>query len=67
MIEQQYYTRERGGLFSPTDGYDTVAKSPQLKLDYIKKNLHPLCSYDIPIELQRTGEQEESKYPPSMW
>ena len=35
MIEQQYYTRERGGLFSPTDGYDTVAKSPQLKLDYI--------------------------------
>ena len=66
MIEQQYYTRERGGLFSPTDGYDTVAKSPQLKLDYIKKNLHPLCSYDIPIELQRTGEQEESKYPPSM-
>lgn len=66
MIEQQYYTRERGGLFSQTDGYDTVAKSPQLKLDYIKKNLHPLCSYDIPSELQKAGEQDESKYPPNM-
>lgn len=66
MIEQQYYTRERGGLFSQTDGYDTVAKSPQLKLDYIKKNLHPLCSYDIPSELQKSGEQDENKYPPNM-
>lgn len=66
MIEQQYYTRERGGLFSQTDGYDTVAKSPQLKLDYIKKNLHPLCNYDIPSELQKTGEIDETKYPPNM-
>ena len=66
MIEQQYYTRERGGLFNQTDGYDTVAKSPQLKLEYIKKVLHPLCSYDIPSELQQVGEQDESKYPPSM-
>lgn len=66
MIEQQYYTRERGGLFSQTDGYDTVAKSLQLKLDYIKKALHPLCSYDIPSELQARGEQDENCYPPNM-
>jgi len=66
MIEQQYYTRERGGVFNQTDGYDTVAKSSQLKLDYIKKVLHPLCSYDIPSELQQVGEQNEAKYPPNM-
>lgn len=66
MIEQQYYTRERGGLFSQTDGYDTVAKSPQLKLEYIKKNLHPICNYEIPSELQKIGEQDEKKYPPNM-
>ena len=65
MIEQQYYTRERGGLFNQTDGYDTVAKSPQIKLDYIKKNLHPLCSYDIPYALQKSGEPDEKKYPPN--
>ena len=65
MIEQQYYTRERGGLFTQTDGYDTVAKSPMLKLDYIKKNLHPICSYDIPSELHKVGEQNETKYPPN--
>ena len=65
MIEQQYYTRERGGLFNQTDGYDTVAKSPQLRLDYIKKNLHPLCSYDIPYALQKSGEPDENKYPPN--
>lgn len=65
MIEQQYYTRERGGLFTQTDGYDTVAKTQRLKLDFIKKNLHPLCSYDIPSELQKSGETDESKYPPN--
>ena len=65
MIEQQYYTRERGGLFTQTDGYDTVAKTPLIKLDFIKKNLHPICSYDIPSELQKSGETDESKYPPN--
>lgn len=65
MIEQQYYTRERGGLFSQTDGYDTIAKSPLLKLDYIKKYIHPFCHYDIPSKLQKDGEMDESKYPPN--
>ena len=66
MIEQQYYTRERGGLFSKTDGYDTIAKSPKLKLEFIKKYLHPLCSYDSPSELQKSGEEDETKYPPNL-
>lgn len=65
VIEQQYYTREQGGLFTQTDGYDTVAKTPLIKLDFIKKNLHPICSYDIPSELQKSGEIDESKYPPN--
>ena len=64
MIEQQYYTRERGGLFSKTDGYDTIAKSPMLKLDFIKKYIHPICHYDSPSELQKSGEEDETKYPP---
>ena len=63
MIEQQYYTRERGGLFSERDGYDTIAKSSGLKLDFIKKHLHPFCSYDLPSELQKNGETDETKYP----
>lgn len=65
MVEQQYYTRERGGLFSQTDGYDTVAKTPLLKPEYIKKNIHPLCNYDTPVELQKRGETDEAKYPPN--
>lgn len=64
MIEQQYYTRERGGLFSQSDEYDTVAKTPLLKPEYIKRNIHPLCSYDLPEELVRRGETDETKYPP---
>lgn len=65
MVEQQYYTRERGGLFSQTDGYDTVAKTPLLKPEYIKKNIHPLCNYDTPVELQKRREADEAKYPPN--
>lgn len=45
MIEQQYYIRER-------DGHETVAKSPGLKLEFIKDYLHPLGNYNIPNEVQ---------------
>lgn len=65
MIEQQYYTRERGGLFSERDGYDSIAKSSGLRLDFIKKNIHPLCQYDSPSELQKNSEPDEKSYPPS--
>lgn len=65
MVEQQYYTKGRGGLFSQMAGYDTVAKTPLLKPEYIKKNIHPLCNYDIPSELQKDGETDETKYPPN--
>lgn len=63
MIEQQYYTRERGGLFGNNDGYDSIAKSGGLSLDFIKKNLHPICQYDVSNVLQKAGETDETKYP----
>lgn len=63
MIEQQYYTRERGGVFNNVDGYDTVAISPGIKKDFIMKYLHPICHYDVPYELGQKGEKSESKYP----
>lgn len=65
MIEQQYYAKKQRGLNNQTDSYDTVAKTPLIKLEFIKKNLHPLCSYDAPCELEMIGETDESKYPPN--
>lgn len=65
MIGQQYYTRYRGGLFVNHDGYDSIAKSKELKLEFIKKNIHPFCNYDVPSELQKSGEADEYKYPPN--
>ncbi|MCL1863290.1 MAG: hypothetical protein FWF78_06980 [Defluviitaleaceae bacterium] len=44
-IEQHMYTRCKRGLFNTTAGYDTVAKSPGLTDDFIKKILHPLCVF----------------------
>lgn len=63
QIQQQIYTRARSGVFRQTEGFDTVAKSKGLELPYIKKNLHPLCGYDAPVELAARGEKEESQYP----
>lgn len=60
MIEQHYYTRTKEGNMS------TVAKSSQLKEEYIDKILRPLCEYDIPQELQDMNEQDETQYPPCM-
>ncbi|MCL2372060.1 MAG: hypothetical protein FWC78_01480 [Defluviitaleaceae bacterium] len=44
-IEQHIYTRERRGLFRQNEGYDTVAASAGLELDFIKRNVHPYCMY----------------------
>ncbi|MGE5704396.1 MAG: hypothetical protein ACM32O_17865, partial [Clostridia bacterium] len=30
LIQQQYYTRARHGIFRSTEGYDTIAKSDGL-------------------------------------
>ncbi|MCL2356009.1 MAG: hypothetical protein FWC70_02460 [Defluviitaleaceae bacterium] len=38
MIEQHFYTRGR-------HGYDTVAQSPGLSDDFVKKNIRPYCVY----------------------
>jgi len=65
-IQQQLYTREKSGIFRTTEGYDTIARSPGLDDGYIKKYLHPLCSYDAPTELVSRGEKEASLYPESL-
>lgn len=65
MIEQQYYTRERKGIFSKTPGYDTVAKSEGLKDEFIVNTLHNLCFYDAPASL--AGEQDMLKYPKALF
>lgn len=65
-IQQQLYTREKSGIFRTTEGYDTVARSPGLDPSFIKKNIHPLCAYDAPAELQVQGEKDASLYPASL-
>jgi len=65
MIEQQYYTRERKGIFSRTPGYDTVAKSKGLDKEFITSTLHRLCFYEAPASL--AGEEDAAKYPISLF
>ncbi|MGN7401693.1 hypothetical protein ACTHO0_17725 [Cytobacillus praedii] len=65
QIQQHMYTREREGIFTTTPGYDTIAKSKGLDNNFIKKVIHPLCSYYPPRELSNNGERDEGKYPKS--
>ncbi|MEJ8545174.1 hypothetical protein [Brevibacillus borstelensis] len=65
LIEQQYYTRGRQGIFRSNEGYDTVAKSPGLDNSFIKKTLHPFCVYDAPRELQER-EADPREYPDAL-
>ena len=44
-IRQHIYTRERRGIFSHTEGYDTIAASKGLSESFIKEFIHPYCSY----------------------
>ncbi|MEN6313236.1 MAG: hypothetical protein ABFD25_03190 [Clostridiaceae bacterium] len=66
MIQQQYYTRERRGIFRSTEGYDSIAKSAGLKNDFIKRTLHAFCFYDTPRELQESQEKDLEKYPKAL-
>ncbi|NGZ78037.1 GAP1-N2 domain-containing protein [Saccharibacillus alkalitolerans] len=65
-IGQQLYTRARRGIFRDTEGYDTIARSAGLDDAFVKKTLHPLCSYDAPAELTASGVKDESAYPDSV-
>lgn len=65
MISQQYYTRERKGLFRSAEGYDSIAKSNNLDDNFIKKYLHPFCFYDPPRLLEDKTDGDSSKYPES--
>lgn len=61
MIKQQYYTRERRGIYSPNPGYNTVAKSEALDEAFVKNLLQEYCFYEIPLEL--LNENDYSKFP----
>jgi hypothetical protein len=63
FIQQQVYTRERGGIFHATDGYDTIAISEGLDKAFVKKYLHPFCMYHGPKTLTERGEKDASRYP----
>lgn len=63
MIEQQYYARVKGGLFQEEEYYDTVARSPQLKPEFIRDKLYPLCNYKMPSEEEQKADI--GQYPPS--
>jgi hypothetical protein len=65
-IKQQIYTRERGGIFHPTAGYDTIAVSEDLDKTFVKKYLHPICIYSAPKSLTRRGEKDSSLYPEAL-
>lgn len=45
MIQQHFYTRERRGLYKPSAGYDTIAKSRGLTDDFVKGKIHPYCVF----------------------
>jgi len=62
-LQQQMYTRERGGIFHATDGYDTIAISDGLDHALVKKYLHPFCMYHAPKSLSERGEKAPSLYP----
>ncbi|OLS33939.1 hypothetical protein [Bacillus sp. MRMR6] len=65
-IQQQIYTRERGGIFHATDGYDTIAISTGLAQSYVKKYLHPICIYHSPKTLIKHGERDRTLYPEAL-
>lgn len=64
-IQQQYFTRDREGIFRTSEGFDTVAKSPSLDNTFIKAILHPYCIYKAPQELLARNESDSSAYPES--
>jgi len=64
-IQQQYFTRDREGIFRTSEGFDTVAKSPSLDNTFIKSVLHPYCLYKAPQELLARDEANEELYPES--
>ncbi|MDF2958445.1 MAG: hypothetical protein K0S39_180 [Paenibacillus sp.] len=65
-IQQQYFTRDREGVFRTSEGFDTVAKSSGLDNAFIKTTLHPYCVYKAPQELLVRAEENSSLYPESL-
>ncbi|MCU6796280.1 hypothetical protein OB236_29570 [Paenibacillus sp. WQ 127069] len=65
-IQQQYFTRDREGVFRTNEGFDTVAKSDGLDSAFIKTTLNPFCVYKAPKELMGRNEENVALYPESL-
>ncbi|SFL67331.1 hypothetical protein SAMN03159341_108163 [Paenibacillus sp. 1_12] len=65
-IQQQYFTRDREGVFRTNEGFDTVAKSEGLDAAFIKTTLNPYCVYKAPKELLGRNEENEALYPEAL-
>jgi hypothetical protein len=65
-IQQQYFTRDREGVFRTSEGFDTVAKSDGLDTAFIKTTLNPYCVYKAPKELLGRAEENVALYPESL-
>ncbi|TXK83796.1 cadherin-like beta sandwich domain-containing protein [Paenibacillus sp. N3.4] len=65
-IQQQYFTRDREGIFRTSEGFDTVAKSQGLDNAFIKSVLHPYCVYKAPQELLARDESNSELYPKTL-
>ena len=61
MIKQQYYTREKSGLYSLNPGYNTIAKSESLEDAFVVKLLQEYCFYEAPFKL--LNEKNYDKFP----
>lgn len=63
LIQQQYYTRSKRGVYLNGEGYDTIAVSKNLTQSFVKEYIHPICFYEIPNELELKKEDEKDNFP----
>ncbi|MBM3710536.1 MAG: hypothetical protein FJW61_08970, partial [Actinobacteria bacterium] len=63
LIQQQYYTRSKKGVYLNGEGYDTIAVSKNLTQNFVKEYIHPICFYEIPNELELKKEDDKDNFP----
>lgn len=65
-IQQQYYTRSNNGIYSRTEGYDTVAKSKDLCDSFVRDTLHKICVYKAPYGSRYSDNIIQNRFPDAM-
>ena len=63
LIQQQYYTRSKEGIYQNGEGYDTVAVSKNLSKSFVKEYIHPICFYEIPHAVETKKSHDQQNYP----